>query len=51
MTSQFKNSYEVKLILVEFTSISSTNDRVQGFIDALKKSNQNYKIIDHFKRC
>jgi ribose transport system substrate-binding protein len=48
IASLFDSEKQLKIILVEFPSISSTNDRVHGFIDALKISKQNYKIIDTF---
>lgn len=48
IASLYENKTLVKLVIVEFPSISSTNSRVHGFINSLKKSNQNYKIIDTF---
>ena len=41
----FPNRYEIKLILVEYPRVTSTIERVEGFIDALKKAQQNYKIL------
>lgn len=48
IAGKFEDSYQIKLILVEFPSISSTNDRVHGFIDALKALGQSYKVIKTF---
>ncbi|PIK15181.1 sugar ABC transporter substrate-binding protein [Halobacteriovorax sp. JY17] len=43
--SLFPNDYEIKLVIVEYPRVTSTIERVEGFIDALKKAGQNYKII------
>jgi ribose transport system substrate-binding protein len=45
IATKFDNKFNLKLILVEFPSISSTNERVHGFIDALKAAGQSYKVI------
>lgn len=45
IASRFKDDYEIKLVLVEYPNVSSTVERVDGFMDALKKSKQKYKII------
>jgi ribose transport system substrate-binding protein len=44
----YKNDYEIKLILVEYPKVSSTIERVDGFIDTLKSLNQKYKIIGNY---
>ncbi|MFT6630236.1 MAG: ribose transport system substrate-binding protein [Bacteriovoracaceae bacterium] len=48
IAGKFDNKFVLKIILVEFPSISSTNERVHGFIDALKESGQAYKVIETF---
>lgn len=45
LASKFKDDYEMKLILVEYPNVSSTVERVDGLIDALKKSKQRYRVI------
>lgn len=49
LASMYPNEYEIKLILVEYAKISSTVERVNGFLDALKKEKQKFKIIDSFE--
>lgn len=45
IASLFDDSFEIKLILVEYPMVSSTVERVNGFIDALNEHGQKYKII------
>lgn len=45
IASRFKDDYEIKLVLVEYPNVSSTVERVDGFIDALKKAKQKFKIV------
>lgn len=45
IASRFKDDYEIKLILVEYPNVSSTVERVDGFMNALKKAKQKFKII------
>lgn len=49
LASLFQNDYEIKLILVEYPKVSSTVERVDGLIDALKSENQKFKIIGTFE--
>ena len=35
----------MKIVLVEYPKVSGTVERVDGFIDALHKENQKFKII------
>jgi ribose transport system substrate-binding protein len=48
ISKKFDNDYEIKLIIVEYPKVSSTIERVDGFIDTLKSSNQKYKILGHY---
>ncbi|WP_127717118.1 substrate-binding domain-containing protein [Halobacteriovorax sp. HLS] len=41
----YKDDYEIKLIIVEYPKVSSTIERVDGFIDTLKNLKQKFKII------
>lgn len=43
--SLYPNNFEIKLILVEYPEVSSTVERVDGFLDALKKAKQKFKIM------
>lgn len=45
LASMFEDSYEMKVILVEYPKVSSTVERVDGFIDALHKEKQKFKIL------
>lgn len=49
LASLFADDYEVKLILVEYPKVSSTVERVDGLIDALKEEKQKFKIIATFE--
>lgn len=49
ISSLFDKNYEIKLIIVEYPKVSSTIERVDGFIDTLKKLNQRYKIIGNYE--
>jgi len=44
----YPNDYEIKLILVEYPRVTSTIDRVEGFIDTFKKVHQNFKILKSY---
>lgn len=46
--SLYPNDYEIKLILVEYPRVTSTVDRVEGFIDTLKNTDQKYKILKSY---
>lgn len=41
----YEDSYEIKLVIVEYPKVSSTIERVDGFIDTLKTLNQKFKIV------
>lgn len=45
LASLFENTFEMKIVLVEYPKVSSTVERVDGFIDALRKERQKFKII------
>ncbi|BCG63974.1 MAG: ribose transport system substrate-binding protein [Methyloprofundus sp.] len=49
IASKFDNYYSIKLILVEYPYVSSTVERVDGFIDALADTQQNYTIINSYQ--
>ena len=48
ISSKFPNGKEIKIALVEYPHVSSTVERVNGFIDALKQYNQKYKILKSY---
>ena len=45
VASCFDNKYRIKIIIVEYPNVSSTVERVNGFIDALEKMNQSFDIV------
>jgi ribose transport system substrate-binding protein len=45
IAAQFDDQYEIKLILVEYPRVSSTVERLNGFLDALRDHGQAYKIL------
>ncbi len=49
IASKFKDEYEIKLILVDYPHVSSTVERVDGFLDALRDTHQAYKILASYK--
>jgi len=49
IASKFERAYLIKLILVEYPYVSSTVERVDGFIDALVDNHQAYKIINSYQ--
>jgi len=49
IASKFDTAYQIKLILVEYPYVSSTVERVDGFIDALVENQQAYKIISTYQ--
>lgn len=49
LASLFKDSYEMKIVLVEYPKVSSTVERVDGFMDSLNKEKQKFKIIATFE--
>jgi len=49
IASKFENDYAIKLILVEYPYVSSTVERVDGFIDALADNQQLYKVLNSYQ--
>jgi len=49
VASKFPEKTAIKLVLVEYPHVSSTVERVDGFLDALKERRQNYKIIKSYE--
>ncbi len=49
IASKFENDYPLKLIIVEYPYVSSTVERVDGFIDGLSESKQAYRIIKSYQ--
>lgn len=45
VSSRFPKDKEIRLIMVEYPHVSSTVERVNGFLDALKESGSRYKIL------
>lgn len=43
--SLFDDDHVIRLILVEYPNVSSTVERIDGFIDALRKEGQKYKVL------
>ena len=49
LASLYPNDQEIKLILVEYAKVAGPVERVNGFLDALKKEKQLFKVIDTFE--
>lgn len=49
IASLYPDDYEIKLILVEYPKVSSPVERVDGFMDAMKKENQKFKLMATFE--
>ena len=49
LASLFPDDYEMKLVLVEYPKVSSTVERVDGLMDALKTEKQKFKVIGSFE--
>lgn len=49
LASLYPDQYEIKLILVEYPKVSSTVERVDGFIDSLKNEKQKFKVMASFE--
>lgn len=43
--SRFSTNQEIRLVLVEYPHVSSTVERLNGFLDALGQAKQRYKIL------
>jgi ribose transport system substrate-binding protein len=48
IASRFKADHTVRLILVEYPHVSSTVERVDGFLDALGKAPRRYKVLKSY---
>ncbi|MEG3640887.1 sugar ABC transporter substrate-binding protein [Magnetococcus sp. PR-3] len=49
MAHHFDNDKPIRLILVEYPLVSSTIDRVEGFLDALTQHKQPFQIIQRYQ--
>ena len=49
VSDKFKDKKELKIVLVEYPHVSSTVQRVDGFIDALEKYKVKYKIVKRYE--
>jgi ribose transport system substrate-binding protein len=49
ISSRFSKEKEIQLVLVEYPHVSSTVERVNGFLDALNKSGSKYKVARTYK--
>lgn len=48
MAARFKDKPEFKLVLVEYPHVSSTVERVNGFLDALAQSKRSYTLLKSY---
>ena len=48
IASKFSKEKELRIVLVEYPHVSSTVERVNGFLDALKKASQKYKVLKSY---
>ncbi len=48
ISSRFPEGREIRLVLVEYPHVSSTVERVNGFLDALKETGRNYTILKSY---
>jgi len=49
MAAQFSNRKSIRLILVEYPRVSSTVERLNGFLDALRDQAQPYQILKTYE--
>jgi ribose transport system substrate-binding protein len=49
LAAQFANEKAIKLILVEYPRVSSTVERLNGFLDALRDHGQAYQILKTYE--
>lgn len=49
MAAQFEDKTSIKLILVEYPRVSSTVERLNGFLDALRDHGQAYQILKTYE--
>ncbi|MDD5167337.1 MAG: sugar ABC transporter substrate-binding protein [Syntrophales bacterium] len=48
VSSRFPNEKEIRLVLVEYPHVSSTVERVNGFLDALKEAGRRYRVLKSY---
>ncbi len=48
VTSRFPQNKEIRLVLVEYPHVSSTVERVNGFLDALKEAGRRYRVLKSY---
>jgi ribose transport system substrate-binding protein len=48
IAAKFAAEKEIRLILVEYPQVSSTVERVNGFLDALRENGRQYKILKSY---
>ncbi len=49
IASRFASDREIQLVLVEYPHVSSTVERVNGFLDALAEAKRHYKILKSYQ--
>jgi len=49
IASQYPDTQKIKLVLVEYPHVSSTVERLNGFLDALREHAQPYEILKTYK--
>jgi ribose transport system substrate-binding protein len=49
LASLFPDDRKIRLILIEYPHVSSTVERLDGFLDALKESRQTYRILKTYE--
>lgn len=47
--AHFDDDHEIRIVLVEYPHVSSTVERVDGFVDALRKYQQKHTIIKSYR--
>jgi ribose transport system substrate-binding protein len=48
ISSKFPEGQEIRLILVEYPHVSSTVERVNGFLDALSEAGRHYRLLKSY---
>jgi ribose transport system substrate-binding protein len=48
IAAQFPEGQEIRLVLVEYPHVSSTVERVNGFLDALKEAGRPYRLLKSY---
>ncbi len=49
LAAQFPNQHSIRLVLVEYPRVSSTVERLDGFLDALRDHRQAYRIVNSYE--